>query len=107
MLLGAADTRSLMLRSGWIVYEARQTLLSGPRGSIEANEYSSRSSRVAIPGGCHRSETQPGAGVVHAAGGPLAARIPGIARTAQHAGRVLRARSGLRDHPAADTSLRR
>ena len=30
-----------MLRSGWIVYDARQTLLSGPRGSIEANEYSS------------------------------------------------------------------
>src|ERR1700691_1070989 len=98
MLLGAPDTTSLMLRSGWIVYDVRQTPLSGPRGSIEANEYLSRSSRVAIPGGCHRSETQPGAGVVHAAGRPLAGRIPGIRIIRQDSGSVPRGGRRPRDH---------
>ena len=46
------------------------------------------------------------AGVVHAPGGPLAARVPRAARRHRHARRLLDARAGLRDHAAAGAPAR-
>src|SRR4029078_13111548 len=46
------------------------TAVRGPHGSIGADDYPPRAARVALPGRSHRPQTQPRAGVVHAAGGP-------------------------------------
>ncbi|CKT30905.1 Uncharacterised protein [Mycobacterium tuberculosis] len=67
----------------------------GGRGSIEFDEYPSRPSAVAVSGRRHRPQAQPGAGVVHAAGRALVARIPGAARAVQHAGGLFRTGRGL------------
>ena len=48
-----------------------------------------------------------GAGVVHAAGRPLAAGVPGGPGRHRHAGQLQPARPGRRDHPAAGPPLRR
>src|SRR6185312_13393890 len=50
-----------------------------PHGSIGADDNPPRAARVALSGRSHRPQTPPRAGVVHAAGGPVVARIPGVA----------------------------
>src|SRR6201999_2733014 len=57
----------------------RPTATPGPHGSMRADDYPPRAARVALPGRGHRPQTEPRAGVVHAAGGPFAAGIPGAA----------------------------
>ena len=58
-----------------------------------------------LRGGAWRSRVA-GAGVVHAPGGAIAARVPGAARRGQHPRRHPRPRPGRRDHAAAGAPLR-
>ena len=60
-----------------------------------------------LPGRLPGPARGPHAGVVHAPGRPLAARVPGAAGRGQHPRRHRPARPGRRDHPAARAPLRR
>ena len=84
------------------------------RAAIEAARRLRRHDRAAprarrrptAPGGS-RAAGVPGAGVVHAPGRPLAARVPGAARRGQHPRRHPRPGAVGRDHAPARAALRR
>ena len=66
-----------------------------------------RPARRAVPRRGPRRASRARAGVVHAPGGALAARVPGAARRHRHARRLPDARAGVRDHAAAGAPARR